>query len=227
MNNQSAVYLILNKINGKGYVGQSVNVSIRWKTHKQQLRANKHHNSHLQNSWNKYREENFDFLILEYCHPNFLYIAESYWILFLDTIKNGYNYGFDKNNRRGVKHKLSSRKKMSKKALQRPKSFYDNLSKKFTGRKVNDEQKEKISKKKTTTGIFRVDIKKENIKIQPQGFRFRYCYTVNKKRKELSSVDLYKLEQKVKNKGLKWKIVDEEKAKQTYYLNNKVKEGLP
>ena len=52
-------------------------------------------------------------------------------------------------------------------------------------------------------------------------------HNLNKKRKELSSVDLYKLEQKVKNKGLKWKIVDEEKARQTYYLNNKVKEGLP
>ena len=52
---------------------------------------------------------------------------------FLDTIKNGYNYGFDKNNRRGVKHKLSSRKKMSKKGkAQRVKDTaicYNNIAK--------------------------------------------------------------------------------------------------
>ncbi len=47
------------------YVGTSINIEKRWREHKNSLRRNCHHNKYLQNSWNKYKESNFEFHILE------------------------------------------------------------------------------------------------------------------------------------------------------------------
>lgn len=59
------VYKILNKVNFKFYIGSSVDIYKRWETHRLGLNSNSHQNEYLQNSWNKYKEENFEFLILE------------------------------------------------------------------------------------------------------------------------------------------------------------------
>ena len=61
------IYCIENKINRKKYIGQSVDIYDRWYQHKYELSNNRHHNNHLQNAWNKYGCENFDFYILEEC----------------------------------------------------------------------------------------------------------------------------------------------------------------
>jgi group I intron endonuclease len=60
----SGIYKILNKINGKFYIGSSINIKTRWSKHKSLLRNNKHDNEHLQNAWNIYGEDNFEFIIL-------------------------------------------------------------------------------------------------------------------------------------------------------------------
>lgn len=44
------IYAIHNKINGKFYIGQSVNIQYRWKQHKNALKSNKHENKHLQSA---------------------------------------------------------------------------------------------------------------------------------------------------------------------------------
>mgnify|MGYP003653975226 CR=1 FL=1 len=58
------IYKITNKQNKKFYIGSSVNIETRWYAHKSYLRRNIHSNSHLQNAWNKYGEDNFIFSIL-------------------------------------------------------------------------------------------------------------------------------------------------------------------
>ena len=60
----SAVYLIRNRVSGKVYVGKSVDVISRWATHKGTLRRGCHHNPHLQQSWDYYGPEAFEFEIL-------------------------------------------------------------------------------------------------------------------------------------------------------------------
>ena len=60
-----AIYKIVNKKNGKFYIGSTKNINIRWADHKRELNQNKHHCSRLQNSWNKHGEENFEFLVIE------------------------------------------------------------------------------------------------------------------------------------------------------------------
>jgi group I intron endonuclease len=54
----------------------------------------KHFNNHLQNAWNKYGENSFDFLLLEeVLDINLLSAREGYWISKLDTLnkERGYN----------------------------------------------------------------------------------------------------------------------------------------
>lgn len=87
------IYMILNKINGKLYIGQARNIEERWKNHKSDLKHNRHYNTHLQSSWNKYGEENFVFIVLCECEENKLYELEQYYIFTLDALNSeiGYN----------------------------------------------------------------------------------------------------------------------------------------
>lgn len=55
------LYKIENKVNGKQYVGITNNIKRRWREHKNDLKNKKHCNIKLQNSWDKYGEENFVF----------------------------------------------------------------------------------------------------------------------------------------------------------------------
>jgi group I intron endonuclease len=58
------LYKIINKINGKFYIGSSDNIKRRFNRHLYDLKKNKHDNIHLQNAWNKYGKENFEFQFL-------------------------------------------------------------------------------------------------------------------------------------------------------------------
>lgn len=73
---QSGIYKILNKINGKFYIGSAKNFKKRWWVHCSLLRNNKHHNEHLQAAWNKYGELAFEFIILHECKIEELLICE-------------------------------------------------------------------------------------------------------------------------------------------------------
>src|SRR5690606_1147272 len=61
--------------------------------HLSMLRANKHKNKYLQNSFNKYGEENFEFSIIEVCTKENCLLREQYWINKLEVIDKtkGYN----------------------------------------------------------------------------------------------------------------------------------------
>ena len=59
------IYQIKCLINNQIYIGQSVNIEQRLSQHKCDLRHNRHSNSHLQCSANKYGIENFEFTILK------------------------------------------------------------------------------------------------------------------------------------------------------------------
>ena len=62
---RSGVYQIKNLINGKRYIGSSVNIRKRWNSHRGMLAKGIHHSSHLQNAWNKNGKNNFIFEVLE------------------------------------------------------------------------------------------------------------------------------------------------------------------
>ena len=72
-------------------------------------------------------------------------------------------------------------------------------------KKVPLETSIKISKHTNTTGFLRVYKKKR--KDCKQGFTYVYSYYDNDKRKEISSIDIEKLEKKVRNKNLPWEVL--------------------
>lgn len=70
------------------------------------------------------------------------------------------------------------------------------------GHKHTLESRKKISKARNTSEYYRVY--KQNRKDYKQGFIWVYKYSEDGKRKVISSVDIKKLEEKVKAKGLEW-----------------------
>lgn len=54
---EAGVYVIKNNVNGKQYVGSSIDLHMRRIQHFSKLRCGKHINSHLQNAYNKYGYE--------------------------------------------------------------------------------------------------------------------------------------------------------------------------
>jgi hypothetical protein len=77
----SGIYKIVNRVNGKYYVGSSKDiVEYRWPKHKKELRAKRHKNDYLQNAWNKYGENNFDVVIVEQVHQGILLEVEQHYL---------------------------------------------------------------------------------------------------------------------------------------------------
>lgn len=76
-----AVYKIENKLNHKVYIGQTRNFNRRKKYHLDYLKHNRHHNTALQEDYNKYGLVNFEFSIIEYNEVQSERIKrETYWI---------------------------------------------------------------------------------------------------------------------------------------------------
>jgi len=128
---KSGIYKIINKLDGKFYYGQAIDFDDRWRNHKNELKNNKHFNSHLQNAWNKYGEENFEFSIILTCEIKELdYYEQCFLDKYWDNCKNCYNIAKDVHNpMRGRKHTEEWKK---------------NQSKKTKGKKLSDETKKKI-----------------------------------------------------------------------------------
>ena len=76
----SGIYKIVNKVNGKYYVGSSRNLTRRWESHQYYLNKNIHCNTHLQAAWNKYGRKNFSFEIIQRIEPENLLTEEQYYL---------------------------------------------------------------------------------------------------------------------------------------------------
>lgn len=74
----AGVYGIENAVNGKIYVGSSVNAEMRVSSHIKELSKNKHDNPHLQAAWNKYGPQAFTSKLLLQCDEKFLIFWEQF-----------------------------------------------------------------------------------------------------------------------------------------------------
>lgn len=85
------IYKIVNKLNGKMYIGQTIHsLECRKKRHLRALKDG--NNNHLYQAIRKYGLDNFEFsVICEVFDKKILNELETYYIKKFDTIKNGYN----------------------------------------------------------------------------------------------------------------------------------------
>lgn len=88
------IYKIRNVVDGKFYVGSTMDTRERFRTHRKKLRANTHHCHHLQHAWNKYGEDVFKFEIVEeVANMANLQAAEDVWLAEHVGQKYCYNIG--------------------------------------------------------------------------------------------------------------------------------------
>lgn len=85
------IYKIVNNVNNKVYIGQSINIEARWKDHINALNRNDSNCTLLQRAWNKYKQVSFSFEILELCAEEQLDDIEIKYIELYDSINHGYN----------------------------------------------------------------------------------------------------------------------------------------
>ena len=165
-NDLCGIYKITCIVNGKCYIGQSVNIKQRWIAHKSQLRHNRHSNKYLQSLFNKYGEQNITFEILELCLIEELDKKERYWIEYYGGVESKANCNWESGghafkrfsqelkNLQSAKHKgqHSSPKTQFKKGRipwNKGKKATDQArkhqSESHLGHKVSDETKAKLS----------------------------------------------------------------------------------
>lgn len=141
--NGCGIYCILNISDGKQYIGSTFNFGNRLRDHFKNLSRNRHPNTFLQNAYNKYGNDSFEFKILEICSAlittvDLLSIEQKY----LDDIfkiKNHYDYHYNisvmsNSPMAGRKHSKETIQKMSGKTPHNK------------GKSLTEEQKKHLSK---------------------------------------------------------------------------------
>lgn len=113
MINSSGVYAIINKNNGKKYIGSAHNFRNRFKSHRSALFLGKHSNKKLINSWKKHGADAFEFKILVVCAKKDVIFYEQLIINAYGSVNNGYNISPTAGNCAGLKHTDERKRKQS------------------------------------------------------------------------------------------------------------------
>jgi group I intron endonuclease len=156
------IYALVNRENGKRYIGQSRDIEDRWKQHFRELRQGKHYNVHLQRSFDLYSESAFETLVLEECNLVDLPLREQAWVdefprdmLYNQIFDVQYRQGesnpfFGKRHTEDFKKRMSDLKKIECLGEKNP-NF---------GRKHNATTRLSMITHKTTTKLTVDDVKK-------------------------------------------------------------------
>lgn len=134
----AGVYSILNVLNGKRYIGSSINIHKRLANHRSKLRTGKHYNQILLRAYNKYGEDKFVVEILEQCEPikDTLFFLEQKYL----DLNPEYNIAKLANRPSRCGHHCSEEQK-------------EFLRKRQLGKKPTDETKRKIAQASTDRGL--------------------------------------------------------------------------
>ena len=117
----TGIYKITNSLNGKMYIGQTIDMGKRKKEHFKSLSSGIHFNKYLQNAFDKYGSDAFSFDVIEVCDVSALNEKEYNYIAKNKTMNRLYGYNLRSG---GDKEYLSieSRKKISDTRKERIKS---------------------------------------------------------------------------------------------------------
>lgn len=193
----TGIYAFENKINGKKYIGQAVNLERRLREHEYYLELGRDKCAALQRAVNKYGRENFSVYVIEYCEPEVLNALEIHYIKLYDSAsRNGYNVSAGgMSGLLGYKHppevgrKISAAKKgwkMSEEAKKKISHFNSGKvvspetrakisagrsgeKHYFWGKKYTEEEKAKLSKAHSGANAWQLGLKTKNSTSQYYG----------------------------------------------------------
>lgn len=140
----TGIYQITNIHNGKSYVGSAVRFHSRWRLHKTQLNAGKHHSRVMQRAWDKYGEAAFEFKKLLVCAKGDLLWFEQ---RAFDVLKPAYNVCKVAGSVIGYRHTDAFKAEASARAK-------GNTHRR--GQKISEEAKQRISEARKGKGLGRV-----------------------------------------------------------------------
>jgi group I intron endonuclease len=124
------IYEIQNTVTGFKYIGCSKHVQKRWKGHARELNCNKHGNEHLQNAWNKYGQEIFNFeIVAEYNNETTMFLEEKRLIENSQNLYNIAEGGLGGDRFKGLSEKqlIDYKQKLSEAAVRRYKDPAERL----------------------------------------------------------------------------------------------------
>ncbi len=137
---KNVIYVIRNVVNGKFYVGSTVDARVRFQAHKRRLKKGTHQSPHLQAAWNKYGEDCFKFEIVASVEDrDELLAVEQVWLDEHAGKTHCYNWAADASApMRGKKHTSEAVAKMSLKHVPKGEEHY-----RF-GKSLEEEVRKKI-----------------------------------------------------------------------------------
>lgn len=116
------IYKIINRVNNKYYVGSSINImggKGRLARHKTDLKYNRHNNEHLQQAWNFYGCDNFEFVVVEkldnLTKKDLLLVEQKYLDIAKTEPDRCYNMSFDAFGTKYVRSEVIEKRKNSQK----------------------------------------------------------------------------------------------------------------
>lgn len=140
-NHISGVYIIKNLVNNKVYIGQSKSCTIRWRSHKSELKGGYHGNSYLQASYNKYGLDSFEYSILESCSSDIIDERERYWIKRYNSTNR--DFGYNRESGGNVNKVMSEESKRKMRKAAKSENHFPPPSRK--GSKWSEEHKKRMS----------------------------------------------------------------------------------
>ena len=197
------IYKVTNKINGKVYIGQSVDIGRRWREH-MTVKDDIYFHKAIQ----KYGVENFKWEVIEKCKKKDLDEREIYWIEYYDSFNKGYNCtkGGDGNSGEGNPN--------WKGGVSSDEDYYRQYSKQYY--QVNKEKKKEYDKQ---YGEANKEKKKE--------YNKQY-YEENKEQAKQQMKEYYeKNKEQIKQQVKEYYETNKEKKKEYYEANKeKVKQQM-
>lgn len=144
---KSGIYKIENVVESKLYIGSAKNIEKRKKEHFNALKNNTHKNKHLQNAWNKYGENSFNFKIIENVEPNQLIIREQHYIDQYNSFDRnlGYNIAPKAGNTLGIIPSKETKEKIRNKLIGRKSSRINYIVSEETRKNMSNSAKRKPS----------------------------------------------------------------------------------
>lgn len=142
----SGIYKIINRVNGKYYVGSSDDIERRFERHKLELNKNRHHSIKLQRAWTKYGKENFNYNIIENISKHELLQREQYYLdICKENPNTNYNICYNAfSPMLGRKHSLDTLLKMSKSQSGKNNPMFGKIGANI-GKCFSEETKQKMS----------------------------------------------------------------------------------
>lgn len=132
---KTGIYRIYNTKTDKSYVGQAIDIEVRWNGHKRELEEGCHYNVLLQRDWDKYGKSSFEFSILTECNPVELNVLEKLYMDLYNCTNAGYNVAEgNKKISKKYREELLSKEK-------RPNKYKNIKVENIVDKKENDDKK--------------------------------------------------------------------------------------